>query len=400
MLGPRATPLSWRREAPSAVDLPPGARILVVKAAGIGDLLLAVPALRALRKTYPNAHVDVLVTPQAAPLLRDASLVDRVLVVDKAPFDNPRALSRAPWRLWPLLRVWRGVHGGRYDAVLLLHHLTLPFGRLKYRLLLQAARPALRVGLDNGHGAFLDVQVPDRGFGARHEAEYCLDVAAAAGAQVEEPLTGPSLADLGWTDEQLGVLGPVVARAAGPLVALHPGSGTYSVARRWPLEHYAKLARALHDAEGATVAVVGGAEDGDLALRLVELLGGAEWAVPLPPGASLRELAHFLGRCSLFVGNDSLPLHLAAAAGTPVVGIFGPSNHRAWRPLPRVAGGFAEVVRRDLACSPCFYRGHDLGTPQGCPARSCLTQLDVADVLAQARRGMSAGRAVRTGERD
>lgn len=379
---------------PAAIGLGPDARILVVKAAGIGDLLLAVPALRALRATYPAARLDVLVTPQAAPLLRDAPLVDRVLVVDKAPFDDPRALARAPWRAGALVEVWRRVRAGRYGAVLLMHHLTLPFGRLKYRLLLAAVRPAVGVGLDNGHGAWLDVAVPDRGFGARHEAEYCLDVASAVGARVEGPLVGPSLAELGWTEERLGKLEPLVARArGGPLVALHPGSGTYSVARRWPLDNYVALARALHETHAAQVAVIGGAEDGDLAARLVERLGHPEWAMALPEAASLREMAHFLGRCQLVVGNDSLPMHLAAAAGTPVVGIFGPSNHWAWRPLARDAGSFAVVVRRDLGCSPCFYRGHALGTPQGCPARSCLTELDVADVLAQARRGLSWDRA-------
>lgn len=384
------------RPAPAQpVALPERARILVIKAAGIGDLLLAVPALRALRATYPHARIDLLATPASAALLRDSPLVDGVLAVDKAGLDYPRQILRAPWRLWPLVGLWRRLRGGRYDAVLLMHHLTLPFGRLKYQLLLRAARPALRVGLENGHGAFLDVRVPDGGFGARHEAEYCLDLAAAVGARVGEPATGPTLADLGWTDIRR-TANVATPPGTGPLIALHPGSGSYSLARRWPLERYVELARALHREFGARIIVVGGPDDGDLHVRCVEALGRPAWVMPAADTESLRAMARLLASCAAFVGNDSLPMHLAAAAGTPVVAVFGPSNHRAWGPLPSAAGAFTAIVRRDLPCSPCFYRGHELGTPQGCPPRPCLTELGIAPVLAQARRALRAASALPT----
>jgi lipopolysaccharide heptosyltransferase II len=364
------------------VSLPDRARILVIKTAGIGDLLLAVPSLRALRARYPHATLDVLVTPKAAELLRDAPYVDHVLVVDKAPFDDPRTVWRSIPRLAGLIRLARRLRANRYDAALLVHHLTLPFGRLKYRILLAATRPALRVGLENGHGSFLDVHVPDAGFGARHEAEYCADVVAAVDAGVPDPLRGPSLADLGWEPAPGCASTPA---QNPPLVALSVGSGTYSVARRWPLERYMELARRLHDELGARVAIIAGPDERDLARASAAALAEEPWVVAGPGGESLRETAHFLAGCQLVVGNDSLPMHLAAAAGTPVVAIFGPSNARAWKPLAREPDGYVRVIRRDLACSPCFYRGHSLGTPQGCPARWCLTGLDVDLVFAAAR---------------
>lgn len=381
--------MNKRPERARTRELPERARILVIKAAGIGDLLLAVPALRALRATYPHARIDLLATPASAELLRDSPLVDEVLVVDKAGLDYPRQMLRAPWRLLPLVGLWWRLRAGRYDAALLMHHLTLPFGRLKYRLLLAAARPALRVGLENGHGAFLDVPVPDGGFGAHHEAAYCLDLAAAVGAQVSEPVLGPTLADLGWPDSRPDS-GTHAAPDAGPLIALHPGSGAYSLARRWPLERYVALAQALRREFAARVVVVGGPDDGDLALRCVEALGRPAWAMLAADTGDLRTLAQLLASCAVFVGNDSLPMHLAAAAGTPVVAIFGPSNHRAWGPLPHAVGAFTAVVRRDLACSPCFYRGHALGTPEGCPPRPCLTELGIEPVLTQVRRALRA----------
>jgi len=80
-------------------------------------------------------------------------------------------------------------------------------------------------------------------------------------------------------------------------------------------------------------------------------------------------------------------MHLAAAVGTPVVAIFGLSNYRAWGPYTgEVPGRRAEVVHLDLPCMPCFYRGHQLGTPEGCVTRDCLAMLGVDPVAVMARR--------------
>jgi ADP-heptose:LPS heptosyltransferase len=362
------------------VRLPAMARILVVRTAGIGDLLLAVPALRTLRAARPRATLDVLVTPPAAALLRDSPLVDRVITFDKAQWDYAGDWLRAPRHLRPLPRLWRTLRAGHYDAVLVMHHQTLRLGRLKYRALLAAARPALAFGLDNGLAPFFDVSVRDDGFGARHEAAYALEIVAAA-LDIDPPaLTGATLADLGWDD-----LAAKPRAMRPPLVVLHPGSGAYSLARRWPVERFAAVARTLHAEFRARIVVVGGADDAVVAVDLARLLDAPPWLSVQPASASLRETAGLLARASLFIGNDSLPMHLAAVAGTPIVAIFGPSNHRAWAPVPAVDGGPAVIVRRDLTCSPCFYRGQSLGTPEGCPPRPCLTELDTPIVLRHAR---------------
>ncbi|HKV00856.1 MAG TPA: hypothetical protein VJQ26_01960, partial [Ktedonobacteraceae bacterium] len=159
------------------ISLPPGAHILVVKLATIGDLLLATPALRALRETYPQARIDLLVTPASAGLLDDWEVIDHVIVLDKYLFDYPQQLLENPRNLLRLSPLWHTLREGDYDAVLLLHHLTLFFGRLKHQLLMRATGAKWRAGLDNGHGWFLNVRVKDRGFGAMHEAEYNLAVA-------------------------------------------------------------------------------------------------------------------------------------------------------------------------------------------------------------------------------
>ncbi|MDQ6660873.1 MAG: glycosyl transferase, partial [Chloroflexota bacterium] len=163
------------------ITLPPNAHILVIKMAGIGDLLLATPTLRALRETYPEARIDLLVTPDSAGLLNGWDVIDNIIVLDKYLFDYPKQMLKHPRNLLPLLPIWETLQKGHYDAVLLLHHFTLPFGRLKHQILMRATGAKWRVGLDNGHGHFLNVRVKDTGFGAMHEAEYNLAVAEAVG---------------------------------------------------------------------------------------------------------------------------------------------------------------------------------------------------------------------------
>src|SRR5215472_16222598 len=168
------------------IQLAPDARILVVKLATIGDLLLATPSLRAFRETYPQARIDLLVTPASAGLLNDWAVIDRVIVLDKYLFDYPLQLLKNPRNLLRLRPLWHNLRDGDYDAVLLLHHLTLFFGRLKHQLLMRATGAKWRVGLDNGHGWFLNARVKDRGFGALHEAEYNLALSGAVGARTND----------------------------------------------------------------------------------------------------------------------------------------------------------------------------------------------------------------------
>src|SRR5260370_16423281 len=95
--------------------LPPDARILVVKLATIGDLLLATPSLRALRETYPQARIDLLVTPASAGLLDDWTVIDRVIVLDKYLFHHPQHLLKNPRNLLRLILLWHDLRDGNYD---------------------------------------------------------------------------------------------------------------------------------------------------------------------------------------------------------------------------------------------------------------------------------------------
>src|SRR5436309_13619617 len=105
-----------------SITLPPDTRILVVKLAGIGDLLLATPALRALRESYPQARIDLLVTPDSAGLLNGWPVIDNIIVLDKYLFDYPQQLLTHPENILRLIAFGKTLRAGRYNAVLLLHH--------------------------------------------------------------------------------------------------------------------------------------------------------------------------------------------------------------------------------------------------------------------------------------
>ena len=392
-----------------------------MKLATIGDLLLATPALRALRETYPHARLDLLVTPASAGLLDDWEVIDRVIVLDKYLFDYPQQLLKNPRNLLRLKSLWHDLRDGDYDAVLLLHHLTLFYGRLKHQILMRATGAKWRIGLDNGHGWFLNVRIKDHGFGAMHEADYNLAVANAAGANTNNKLLTIPIneeeyqqalqllheTEVAWNNfadvSQIPNLDQESAELAStrhygsddskypltqrPIIAMHPGSGGYSTARRWSPEHFAQLADTLFRDTGGQLILVGGPEETELHQKIFELMQSAMPVRSFAGKGNIRVAAAILKQADLFIGNDSGLMHLATAVGTPTVAIFGLTNSDAWGPYTGGQGTRqAVVVKMDLPCMPCFYRGHDLGTPEGCMTRDCLAMLGVDPIATAARR--------------
>jgi heptosyltransferase-2 len=403
------------------IILPPDAHILVVKLATIGDLLLATPSLRALRETYPNARIDLLVTPASAGLLDDWAVIDHVIVLDKYLFDYPQQLLKNPRNLLRLRPLWHDLRDGKYDAVLLLHHLTLFYGRLKHQILMRATGAKWRIGLDNGHGWFLNVRVKDDGFGVMHEADYNLAIAEAAGATTNDKhLTVPinkeeyqqarqllyetdptessfavasQLPDLenagtGTTSTLYNISNVVEhTNIKRPIIAMHPGSGGYSTARRWMPERFAQLADTLFYDTGGQLILLGGPEEAELHQQIFDLMQSQMPVRSFAGKGNIRVAAAILEQADLFIGNDSGLMHLATAVGTPTVAIFGLTNSDAWGPYIRdPSTQQAVVVKLDLPCMPCFYRDHYLGTPEGCMTRDCLALLGVDPVVAAARR--------------
>jgi heptosyltransferase-2 len=366
-------------------------RILAVKLGDLGDLLAVTPALQALHAAHPSAEIDLLVPPSSAHLLEGAPYIKRILTFEKFAFDNLRGLLH-PGRLLSTLSLLFRLRLSRYDGLVIFHHFTGRWGAIKFGVLSAASGASKRAGLDNGRGRLLNLRVPDRGFGFMHEADYWLQVAALLGADPHGgwrphiPLTKAQ------RTRAANLLTGEGTNHATTLVAVHPGAGAYSRARIWPVERFAEVARGLIAEHDAHVIIVGGPDEIDSA-NVLERLVDSPAVHNMAGKTSVHETAALIERCSLFVGNDSGPMHIAAAVGTPVVAIFGPSNKEAWAPYtPPGTASPHTVVARDLPCMPCFYRGHSLGLREGCGPRPCLTRLPASRVLAACEDALTGSR--------
>ncbi len=374
-------------------------RILVVTLADLGDALLTTPALQELRRAHPLARVTVLTTPAGRAALERLTCYDELIVFDKRRFDDPRHLLR-PANLRDALGLWRRLRD-RYDACVILHHLTTRFGALKYAALAAASGASRRYGLDNGRGWFLTDRVRDDGFGARHQAEYWLAVVRLLGGAYDSQPPLPIFRTTHAAEARARAL--YEALGGRPTIAIHPGSGAFAPARRWPPPRWGALADALIE-DGYTIVVIGGSEEADLRRSMLAAMTHADRVIDLGGRTTLPELAAVLRRCILMIGNDSGLTHLAGSVGTPVVGVFGPTDPRAWGPyggdswtvlesfpngVELLQSGPHRALKAAIACSPCIYRGHRLGTPAGCPDRTCLQRIEVRQALVVVRRRLN-----------
>lgn len=297
-------------------------RIAVLRANGIGDFVFALPALAALRAAVPDAEIVLLGTPMHRELLRDRpGPVDRVEVLPPVPgvtcppdaAGDPSAVEATVERL----------RHERFDVALQLH------GGGRYSNgFLRRLHATLTVGMRTPDADPLDLELPYVYY--QPEVMRYLEVVSLLGVPATDPTPHFPVIDADRAE-----LDRLLPDAGRPLVVLHPGATDNR--RRWSPARYAAVADALTGA-GATVAVTGTAAEADVAHELSAATHGDRPA--LVNGLSLGGLAALLERAAVFVGNDSGPLHLAAAVGTATVGIFwcgnlinaGPSTRGRHRP--------------------------------------------------------------------
>lgn len=290
-------------------------RIVVVKPCCLGDLLMATPALRALARHYPQAQIDVVTTPWSAPALAGSPHVAEVI-----PYPDPMN----PAALRTLARELRG---RTYDLGISLDRSPVVNG------LLRLSGTPIRAGIDNQHrGVGLTHRAaPEPG---QHETTLFLAVLSTLGVPTQgvEPEYHVSAAARERVQALLGDIDR-------PLAVIHPGGavnpGTTMLSKRWPGERFGALAARLHREAGCQIALVGAASDREAVeearraanVHVLDFCGRLD----LPEVAALSE------RAALYIGNDSGTTHLAAAAGAPVVAIFGPTSPRRYRPLAACA---------------------------------------------------------------
>ncbi len=304
-------------------------RILVIQLRRIGDVVLTTPALRALRRRFPSAMLDVLVEAPGAEALRGNPDVSEVLVYE------PEAPVRG------LLRV----RARRYDLVIDL------MGNPRTALLTACSGAAVKAG-------------PAHVF---HRWAYGVKLPQSEATQYAAKEKLLMLAPLGVTetDDCMPKLSLAERRLEGNTIGLIPASRKET--RRWPAEHFAQLGRLLIEKYGCEILVFWGPGERELAGRVASAIGeGARVTAETP---SLFQAAVLIGKCRLIVTNCNGPKHIAVAMGVPTVTIHGSSDPAAWNPpSPRHL-----VARRDEL--PCI----------GCMSNDCRYALECLKDLAPRR---------------
>jgi heptosyltransferase-2 len=335
-------------------------RILLVNLAHIGDVLLTTPAVAAIRERHPSAHVTMLVGPWSRDVVEGNPRLDQVLVHRASWWDRSRG---SPYFDPPgFLELVRLERDGRFDAVVNFKSF------FQENLASALAGIPMRVGYGLYGGGFLHTVEP--GFPwDQHTAVEHLGLAAALGARPDprSPEVFPSEDDRAWAATRLAGL-------RGEAIGMHVGAGV--PARRWPLDRFRALADALHERRDATIVLVGGPDDRAAVAEFGRVVRAP--TLPLAGEAGLRRTAAVLARCAAFVGNDSGPAHLAAAAGIPTVVVFSATNVAArWRPWGRRVTVLQEVP----ACAMCglaICARADHACMTGIPVERVLTALETA----------------------
>jgi heptosyltransferase II len=327
-----------------------GFKIMVRATNWLGDAIMSLPAIRAIREAFPDAHLSMVARPSVADLYAREIVIDQVIPYQPRGWRDRRAFAA-------------GLRKYGFDCAILLQN------AFDAALMAWLAGIPRRIGYrSDGRGWLLTtaVSVPEPGDIPRHERFYYLEMLRRAkliddqlyfGTGVQEiQLEGIEAARAAGT-RRLAALG-----ISGDVIGISPGAA-YGNAKRWLPERFAEVgaricARSSHSGCRSCVLVFGSAAERPLCAQVV---AGMERAGVLGRGVilrnmagktSLREFIDLAAACRLFLTNDSGAMHVASALGVPTVAIFGATDDTTTGPT----GPFARVVREHAECSPCLLR--------------------------------------------
>lgn len=361
-IGPRYL----RRRGSRAPD-----NILLIRPDHLGDVLLLTPALHALRAALPGAQLTLLLGPWSIEAVRGNPDVD---VIETCPFPGFERKARpdplAPYRL---LFSAASQLKKRFDAAVVLR-----YDHWWGAWLAAAAGIPRRIGYGWPETKpFLTEAMPyQRG---RHEARQNAGLLEALAPGIEDML-GPSRYEVAeeddrWAAEQLG------CQAGVPWVAIHAGAG--AAVKQWPVEHWARVATALHESAGARIVLTGGPNERELTEQIARQLPFR--ILDLAGQTSIGQLAALYRRSDVVLGSDSGPLHLAVATGAKTIHLYGPVSPAKFGPWGDPARNI--VLQSPFVCASCDRLDWP---PHVLPLHGCMAAIRPQEVIDAALRLLSA----------
>ncbi|MBI5124048.1 MAG: lipopolysaccharide heptosyltransferase II [Candidatus Omnitrophica bacterium] len=333
-------------------------KILIARMDKIGDVVLSTPAIKAVRDAYPDSHIAVLVRPYAVDIVDGNPYINEVITYDKKGREKG---------LFENIRFILNLRRAKFDLAIILH----PKNSAHISTFLAGIRQ--RVGYDNKMGMLLTRRIPHtKQFGFKHESDYVLDVLRYIGIETKnKSLYMP--ANKASEEKIRGVFLAGGISENESVVSMHPAASCPS--RRWSVERFAKAADALADRHTAKIVIVAGPEDKASGDRMAALMKSK--SLNLSGKTSIADLASVLRRSRLFISNDSGPVHVACAVGTPVISIFGRNDRgispKRWGPI----GKYDVALHKDVGCEVCLAHRCKQGF-------KCLEAISVQDVLSAA----------------
>ncbi len=337
-----------------------GKRVLIVRLDRLGDVVLSTPVIKAVREVCPEAYIAFLARRHAVDVLKGNPYLDEVIVYEK------EGREKSFVRNVQFIRLLRRK---KFDIALVLH----PTKRT--HLLVSLAGIRETVGYNRKWGFLLTTRIPhNKQYGLKHEIEYVLDILRYTGLEPKDkalymPVNNAAEKNIDSVFRDNGIKEDDIC------VTVNPGASCIS--KKWGAEKFARVADALIKNFGAKIIIISGRTDQALAARVASLISGN--CLDLSGKTSIAEVASVLRRSKLFISNDSGPVHIACAVGTPVIAIFGRSDRglspQRWGPT----GKNDIVLHKDVGCDECLAHNCKRGF-------KCLEAITADEVVAAAGR--------------
>jgi len=330
-------------------------KILIARTDRIGDVVLSTPVIRYFRKEYPDAYLAFMVRPYTVDIVKNNPHLDEVIVYDK-DYEHKSVLRTLLFGL--------SLRKKRFDLAIALH----PTNRV-HAVFFIAGIP-VRIGYDRNMGMLLTKKIRhSKQEGLKHEASYNFDLCKNAGFHVKDPDLCPYIV----TDKhEKTLVDKLIAdqRIKPGFIAVHAGASCPS--KRWPPGRFTEVCKKIIDSTGHDVVLVGGSETADISGKIAS--GVSHNCFDLTDMLLVGELAELLSRAELLISNDSGPVHVSAAVGTPVISIFGRKDPglspARWAPL----GDNHIVLHKDAGCVDCLAHNCDKGF-------KCLDSVSTEEVV-------------------